>query len=391
MKKATSIILVFVLIISILTIFSGCTSDMAKTLTIVLGNNKNAPIINMNSTAVYNQIHDTMYTMGTVNVVVADGNPFIYTTYSINLTTNVDAQKKRQLANEWTTQICNECTDAIPKTKEIDLIEALFVAAEALSNATGEKELLISSSGLSTAGILNFAKQPYLKDMTPSTIIERLKDAHAIPDLTNTNIVWVGFGKTAGLQDRLSKENEYKLKEIWTEILYAGGAKNVTFQAGEFTNDNTDNMPYVTPVVFDDKDIFPEESFVKLDTISFVSDTAQFIDREAAIEALSPFAAYLNNNPEKIILAGMTATVQHSDGVKLSTERANACKEILIEEFGVNENLIITIGLGSKPNSLRKKDTNSSGVLIEELAQENRAVYVCIYDSDIGCELSGIA
>jgi outer membrane protein OmpA-like peptidoglycan-associated protein len=109
--------------------------------------------------------------------------------------------------------------------------------------------------------------------------------------------------------------------------------------------------------------------------IQFLGNVADFADPEIAESELEPIAEYLVSHPdERVYIFGMTATVIGGDlGIELSEARADACKEKLLEA-GVNENQVITIGLGQLDNPLRTADTDENGNQIQELAQKNRAV-----------------
>ena len=388
MKKITSLILALIIVLSVLTLFSGCGKNEPESLAVVLGINSNYPAINLNSPDLYDPICQTVATFNSgINVIVSDSQPFMYSTYTISLDTTIDSQKEKQLSKQYSNQIIDECKNAIPKSDEIDLLEGVFTAADSLVNADGDRKLLIVASGLSTYGLLDFARKPFLINMTPEAIVEKLQSVHAIPSLEGVSVTWVGFAETAGEQEKLSKENEYKLRAIWEAILNAAGAKTIKFVGGEFLGEDTRDMPYVTPVVFESYDPFDKNDFIKLDSIRFVSDSAVFINEEDACAALLPFADYLKSNPQRIILAGMTATVKGSTGEVLSLERANACKRLLVDFFGIDEDLIITLGLGSRSSSFRVNDVDEFGNLIESAAQKNRAVIVCLYNSESGREI----
>lgn len=95
------------------------------------------------------------------------------------------------------------------------------------------------------------------------------------------------------------------------------------------------------------------------------------------MEQVKPVAAYLSANPdEKVYIFGMTATVYEGDlGISLSKARADACKDILIQQ-GIPESQLEAEGLGQRANSLRVNDMDTNGVQIEEQAQKNRAVFI---------------
>ena len=113
--------------------------------------------------------------------------------------------------------------------------------------------MIVFDSGLSTAGILNFAEQNIL-DVPVDVIIEQLKDMHDLPVLSNVNVTWIGMGQVCGKQDALPSSYKYKLQNLWQEILYAGGAASVTFDTSPLpSEENSFELPEcsVVPVVAD--------------------------------------------------------------------------------------------------------------------------------------------
>ena len=88
------------------------------------------------------------------------------------------------------------------------------------------------------------------------------------------------------------------------------------------------------------------------------------------------------NTGKRIMLVGTTASAgKDASCLSLSLNRANACKKTLIE-MGVNEEQIEeTLGLGRKVCFLRVNDLDADGKLIENLASQNRAVFILDTDS----------
>jgi outer membrane protein OmpA-like peptidoglycan-associated protein len=246
--------------------------------------------------------------------------------------------------------------------------------------------MIVYDSGLSTTSLLNFATQNIIDEPIES-IVSQLESYHAIPDLTGIDIIWIGLGQTCGEQENLTSSYKYKLQEIWTAILEAGGATSVTFDKTPLTAEEySGKLPACStvPIVVDSLEltelITDEEmpEVIKWDgnsNIQFLGNVADFADPEIAESELAPIAEYLVSHPdESVYIFGMTATVIGGDlGIELSEARAGACREKLLEA-GVNENQVITIGLGQLDNPLRTADTDENGNQIQELAQKNRAV-----------------
>ena len=379
-------------------ILTGCgsgTQEVSQSVAMALGVHRNFPEISLNVDSVYSKIYEACYTFGNVAAVVVDGDPFAACNYNISAPKKrIDSAKRRQLASNNTAQIMKEISAARAKTPEIDTLSAIFKSADALHSASekSQKSMIVFDSGLSTASPLSFAERNLI-DTPAEYIVEQLEEVHAIPDLTDIDILWIGLGETCGEQDKLTPDSKYKLQNIWEEILEAGGASSVTFDKSPLSTEELTGLPKcsIVPVIPDsipipdpdeEQDTENEEipDAIKWDgdsAVRFKADKAEFIDRVAVEEEFKPVAEYLKANPkESIYIFGMTATVPGGGtGIELSEERANACKEILTE-MGVQESMMTTVGLGQMENPLRAIDIDANGAQIEESAQENRAVFV---------------
>ena len=115
-----------------------------------------------------------------------------------------------------------------------------------------------------------------------------------------------------------------------------------------------DDTPiFFDPEVFDesknDDKIFEEPIIISEEQVSFVADTAEYLNQEEALQTIKPIAEYLIQHPSiSILLAGTTAGDEDSEySIKLSLKRGERVKSTLVE-LGVDESKILAIGLGSK-------------------------------------------
>lgn len=374
------------------------TSDLPQSVSMVLGRHAYFPDISLNTESVYSKIYDACYTYGDVSAFVVDGDPYAACHYQLKAPDKkVDSAKRKQLAKNNTKQILSSITDVSAKTPEIDTLTAITKSADTLHSTAGDAQLsmIVYDSGLSTASLLNFAAQNIIEEPVEN-IIAQLEDLHAIPDLEGIDVVWIGLGQTCGEQTDLTPNYKYKLEEIWRAILKAGGAGSVSFDKTQLSDkEYAGNLPECTvvPVVADSLDIkelavqeqLPE--VIKWDSnsnIKFVGDEDVFIDPEKAMEELNPIAEYLKARPDEVMYVfGTTATDVSGDlGIELSKARAETCKNSLIGA-GVNENQILTFGIGQLAHPLRVNDVDVNGNQIEELAQKNRAVIFVRQDSKL--------
>lgn len=420
MKKMISVV-VLVMIMALGCTFTGCgpenlvaavqgsnEEDLAQNVSLVLGVHKYFPVINLNTESVYEQIYEACYTYGNLSAVVVDGEPYVACNYSIQQPDKkIDNAKRKQIAAQNASQIMNGLSAVCAKTPEIDTLSSITLSADSLNSVSGEtkKTMLIFDSGLSTASLLNFSTQNWFEEPVES-IVTQLKELHALPDLTDIEVVWYGLGKTCGEQANLTSRYTYNLQAIWEAILKEAGASKVTFDKSPISAEEyTVELPECStvPVVADTLEPAPTGSAAETElaeilkwdgnsSVTFNSDEATFKDKDAAITELKPVAEYLiANQEEKIYIFGMTATTPGGSlGIELSKERADTCKNTLIE-LGANESQITTVGLGHLDNALRVKDIDEAGNQIEEQAQKNRAVVVIKADSEMVGVLLNIA
>ena len=397
MKKILSVLTASAIVLSSIFMLAGCSvkeemPNEPESTAIVLGNHKYFPVLSLNIPSISSAIYDACLSYGRVTAFISDGNAFLAGDYTINEpNVKVDNTKRKQIAQKNCNQIMSECSNAKAKTPEIDTLSAITQAAKSIQGSSGDKTLLIFDSGLSTTGLLNFAKQN-LTEAEPDEIVEQLDEKHYIPDLNGFSVVWTGIGQTCGDQTPLTENYKYKLEKLYDAILTAGGA-DVSFNHEPIQGDEPEGVPEcsIVPVVEDSLDIngaLPD--VVKLDEtkISFVSDKAEFASESDAYDALKPIADILVSNTDiEVLIVGSTATDGTPEGCrKLSQMRADKVKVTLIEELHVNPNQLSTYGAGQSSTPFRVDDMKD-GKLIESQASKNRAVYIVNYDSAVAKEI----
>ncbi|MBR5641507.1 MAG: OmpA family protein [Firmicutes bacterium] len=126
--------------------------------------------------------------------------------------------------------------------------------------------------------------------------------------------------------------------------------------------------------------------------VRFVADEATFIDKAAAKAALAPVAEVILAHPgSSILLAGTTATFGDQVAcVKLSNARAEAVKNMLVNEFGVPADQLKTVGLGYEDDPFeRGRDRDENGGFVRTEAAKNRRVVVLDAESALAKEVLG--
>ncbi|MCC8045716.1 MAG: OmpA family protein [Clostridiales bacterium] len=128
--------------------------------------------------------------------------------------------------------------------------------------------------------------------------------------------------------------------------------------------------------------------------VQFVINEATFIDEEAAKTAVEPVAEALLSHPDNaVLIAGTTATDGTQEScIDLSNRRAEAVKNLLVDEFGVPEFQIQTIGLGYEADPFergqdREIEGDITSAFIESEAKKNRRVVIMDLESDIAQQI----
>lgn len=381
MKLFNKIISISLIVVSIMVLFTGCQNTPRTSTSLVLGIHEKFPLISYNNKSIYDSIYKACYSYGDFSAIVVDGNPQICASYEIKRPDKmVDSSKHKSIAEDYTNQVSSSLSDAVAQAPEVDTLQAILMSANALNESDCEiKKMLIYDSGLSTAGLLNFAEKNII-DADPQVIVERLNEFNAIPDLSGIDVSWVGLGEVCENQTRLTTSYKAKLQAIYEAVLKAGNANSIDFDTSPLTNETSDfDFPNVSEVVIPQDSIGDDITIIKFDseTINFQKDTVEFIDKNAAKKALDGVADKLINNQSlNVVLVASTATYGTVVSCEnLAEKRGNAVKKLLVE-MGVNHSQLRIYALGQAESKLRVDDLDSKGNLIPGEAEKNRAVFI---------------
>lgn len=329
-------------------------------------------------------VFNAAYNYGSICQISADGDPRIVVKAKINPPDiHIDDQRRRIEAGNNRDVILQALPTAVAEVPECELLESLCLAADQLHSESGDGIIIIYNNGITTTGDLNFAEADLIHS-DPEYIVKELAERHAIPDLKGIDVRWFGLASTAPPQDDLTSEYKYNLKSIWEAILDESGAKYYIDPDPYTVNTEQEGLPAVStmPVIFKGgigEDI-GSSSIISYDeettAVRFLPDTAEFVDKAAAAEELSPIADYLlKDTSNHIQVIGSTASVDDEEAcLALSRERAQACADLLIA-CGVSADQISVTGIGRSQDPLRTNDLDANGNLIEEAAKHNRAVF----------------
>lgn len=397
MKKIILLIAIIAIIAASLCCLSACGSERNNTSvpdepvaeSIVLGIHSNFPSLGTNAQAIYDHTYNICLNYGEVSYVVVEGEPSQTKTISVQKSDkDISKAKEKELAKRNANSIVQSFASLKALTPEVDTFSSVKLSASILkASSLNRKTMLVYDSGLCTTGLLSQLASNVLAT-DPVIVADKLESIHALPDLNGIDVYWVGLGCVSGDQQKIPDSYLYCLESMWTEIIVRSGG-TVTFDSTPVTGKQADNLPRVTAVEFPqdslglDADNISDISVISFreDTVKFVGDKAEFYEPSSAEKALEPVAEYLKANPDKkILIAGTTAKVGTGDGKELSFQRTQTVMNVLIAK-GVSSKQIECLGLGCTDSCFRVEDHNADGTINEEMAAQNRAIYIVLADS----------
>ena len=415
---AKRIILTLILIVLLILPLQGCEqhqpTDPPILSVLIAGNHEGSLKLDMDLDNIVSHCYSTL---GNTAVIINDQDPSLLYNKDgapigyVDSMTLQESEKKKKVnkelwqssINEQAKEVVSDIDTAVPDSSESNMLAALQTAVDVLefleSSYDGNvtKEIIIFDTGLSTSGALNFligdaykllfSKGKISEDENSMNAVASLiqdLDSHAeLPRLNDITVKWFGIGTVAAPQDDLTQLQITNLQYIWQELLHACGAntqesKNDTdsyFQTALTTLPQSYDYS-VTPVIF-----WPDAE-IKIPTqkLGFQKNSAEFKSLDEAMDILKPYANNLANYPDQEILIVGTTANDHKDNLypTLSEDRAQAVRKILIE-LGISKERIKVLGLGYK-SPWYKQEWNE-GVFDEQIAAENRAVYILSMDS----------
>jgi outer membrane protein OmpA-like peptidoglycan-associated protein len=345
----------------------------------VVGAHANAP-----RAASYPQLNELLTqaceTRGYVAIVTVEGAPQVFD--GAGAIVGSDAPTVRVRAEEnasWVAGL-NELvtTQAKATSPEVDTLEALRLAARALSAApAGQQRIVVMDSGLSTTGALDFTLEDMLYAM-PEDVAEYMAGIEAlVPFGSSVQLEWYGLGDVAAPQEPLTNRQRANLKEIWTAVINASGAQ-VNFHDDPPSGQADRGLPAVsvveiTPepqpqVISANAPIFLDESM-----LHFEPDSATFIEPAEAYAVLEPYAQQLIQNPQLWVhIIGTTAECDETYAQMLSGIRATAVFDALVS-MGVPAEQLTAEGQGWF-DEWHVPEVDKDGVYHPEIAAQNRKV-----------------
>lgn len=252
-----------------------------------------------------------------------------------------------------------------PKSSEIDMAASTELSVRTLNAhaVEGRKNIVYYCSGKSTTGLINMLETPvYQMDVQSSAkaVAEKMN-----LDMSNIDeVIWYCCGDFGDTQTKLSSVEKTQLQDFYKELFIALGvdAKKITFkdnlpnsESYSFPDTPVSCMPVegtesglvdLDPEMFKDADSKALESPIVIPEtqVSYKGDSAEFLDADAAKNAIQPVADFLLESPEVSVLIYGTCAgdVDSSETLTLGKARAESVKQVLVSA-GVDEKRITAV------------------------------------------------
>ena len=260
------------------------------------------------------------------------------------------------------------------------MLSALSLAASSLAHASGDRTILVVDSGISTAGAMAFQNTGLLEPHADvDAMIERMRSAGTLPDLTGVTVRWFGLGSVEDPQPLLDTAAKNRLKNLWTKLITAANGEVVFDDTPmmKVTGDDLPTVPEVTPVPVGAFELgaAPSLEMSLPDTeVGFEADVDVLRNEEVAKSRIQEAAAQIRSSGvSEVRVTGCTSswgTPEHRQD--LSERRAEVVAGLL-ENNGVKVTSITGCGYECPHQVV---DTNADGTPIEELMAVNRRVII---------------
>lgn len=369
-------------------------------LAVVLGNHSNAPQPNI--ALIEDDLYAACRSFGSVTFVCDDGDPYAVTVDIPEQEEGLSNAKYQRIASEQTEQLMAAAAGMTARTAQVDTLKAVQLGARAVTAAesrTGAplvRRMVLLDSCLTTTGALSLVGSS-LSAIPAQETASKLLELGEIPDLSclSTPVAIYGLGDTAAPQVDLPAQDREGLAALWIAIFHAGGAEaEVKDDLPLSTVPEEGALPEVSTVtvVRSAVDVTSADQAAGLleagavmsfdeTSIAFSPGTADFLDTDAAGEALAYVSDYMTAHPEfRLLVCGTTACWGGEDYCRtLSRQRAEAVCGLLGRQ--VDPGRLTAVGLGYGWAPFYTDDQRADGTLDPEAAARNRSVKLLSLDA----------
>ncbi|MEU0215729.1 OmpA family protein [Streptomyces sp. NPDC006265] len=258
-----------------------------------------------------------------------------------------------------------------------DVLAALAAGAEMLSDAKGERRLLVLSDGLSTTGCADlrgarFGSAQDIKSIV--SVCAARGEFSELPRLSGVKVTFVGLGNSAGGQPSADTAQRLWLRELWTTLCErAGGtcdAEDSSVMA-ESPAPARPGSPGEPVVRYGDS---RSRTIMLPGAALFDTDSPRL--RPGAVPTLADVAATARTTPslDRIVVNGYVDPRGGSGNDReLSQDRADAVREVLVDH-GVAASRVTAHGGGRSPGCPETEETAAGDMTREQRWQCDRRV-----------------
>ncbi len=352
----------------------------------------------------------------TYSCILADSNPNVIFEGTISdfSSRGFSEDMLKRIQKSIIADIATKLNNAMPDNPQVDILSATSLAVRMLraNEVEGRDNILVFyGTGISTSGVVDMTKVPVYK-LDVEASVESLSKSLLI-DMSGIQVIFYCCGDVAGdEQPTLSDKEKNTLKLFYDTLFKRLGADDVIFRndvpkAGSYNFEQQVSVMKTEEVVsglkpivveYEDvikkedveeleeviDDVFTEGNIISFDetSIAFKSNSTELVDMNATMKALEYVVDYMNSNQEfKLLVCGTTTSFADKDfSIAFSKKRAAVIRNLLIEEAGISEDRIYSLGCGWS-SCLYINDRDNDGTLNEN-APQNRSVKLVDYNSD---------
>lgn len=352
---------------------SASSGANSGAIAIIASNRSNQQRFNLlSSEHIISAIDDHMG--GTFYVISADGVPRLVVSIDSTSTRQDDTEKE-----DYEVSVLEAMLTPAEKP-ESDMLSALSLAASSLAHASGDRTILVVDSGISTAGAMAFQNTGLLEPHADvDAMVERMRSAGTLPDLTGVTVRWFGLGSVEDPQPLLDTAAKSRLKNLWTKLITAANGEVVFDDTPmmKVIGDDLPTVPEVTPVPVGAFELGAAPSLeVSLpDTeVGFEADVDVLRNEEVAKSRIQEAAAQIRSSGvSEVRVTGCTSSWGTAEHRQDLSERRAGVVAGLLENNGVKVTSVTGLGYECPHQVV---DTAVDGTPIEELMAVNRRVII---------------
>ena len=355
----------------------GCTAPDG--LGLIIGAHRDAPAPQPSAT-MQCELQNAIRNHAPVFMVIADGQPIARELTLIPVTGGTEAGRVARIAED-VRIVLADIGKARPGNAGVDDLAALAIASdEALSLRRPHATLILADSGVDDRGALSFTR-PGMLAARPGDVTAQLRSYREEPHLSGMSVILSGIGFVAPPQAPLPVSLRANLTSIWRAVIASSGGK-ATVDPDPVSGPSVRTPYAVKPVpVPPQKPVNPGPGktivFNAASPVSFVANTAKFLDRAAAQRALSPIGRWLAADPNRrAMITGTTMNYgAYAGQVRLSLARAWAAEKVICLA-GASPDQLKVRGVGSHFPQYKMPDKAANGSPLPAAALANRSVRI---------------